>query len=116
MHAGKERKHILCSSSNHEKTGLDFKNILKPSLAINGLNYMYFFNGGGVAAADFNQDGLADLYFTSNMGENKLYVNEGNMHFRDVTAQAGVGCVEEVLENSGMSSKWSCGASCGGYQ
>lgn len=96
---------------NHEKTGLDFKNVLKPSLAINGLNYMYFFNGGGVAAADFNQDGLADLYFTSNMGENKLYINEGKMHFRDVTAQAGVGCLEEVMENSGMSSKWSCGAS-----
>jgi len=96
---------------NHEQTGLHFKNELKPGLAINGLNYMYFFNGGGVAAADFNQDGLVDLYFTSNMGENKMYINEGKLHFKDVTQQAGVGCMQETMEGSGVSSKWSCGAS-----
>jgi hypothetical protein len=96
---------------NHEQTGLHFKNELKPGLAINGLNYMYFFNGGGVATADFNQDGLVDLYFTSNMGENKMYINEGKLHFKDVTQQAGVGCMQETMEGSGVSSKWSCGAS-----
>lgn len=73
-----------------EQTGLDFQNLLEQSKEFNVFNYMYFFNGGGVAAADFNQDGLVDLYFTSNMGPNKLFLNEGNLKFRDVTEEAGV--------------------------
>lgn len=94
-----------------DKTGLDFQNTLKPTLAFNALNYMYYFNGGGVAAGDFNNDGKVDLYFTSNMGENKLYLNEGNMHFRDVTDQAGVACVSRPLEGGDVAPKWSTGAS-----
>ena len=73
-----------------EDTGLDFQNVLKQSSEFNVFNYMYFFNGGGVAAGDFNQDGLDDLYFTSNMGPNKLFLNEGGLHFKDVTEQAGM--------------------------
>lgn len=92
-------------------TGINFQNELKPSLAINGLNYMYFFNGGGVAAGDFNNDGLTDLYFTSNMGENQLYLNQGSLKFKNVTEQAGVGCLEAAMEGDGMSTKWSTGAS-----
>ena len=81
-------------------TGLDFENVLKPSSEFNVFNYMYFFNGGGAVAADFNQDGLIDLYFTSNMGPNKLFLNQGNFRFKDVTAEAGV----EGLEG------WTAGA------
>ena len=73
-----------------DATGLDFENVLKQSLDFNALNFMYYFNGGGVAAEDFNSDGLVDLYFTSNMGPNKLFLNEGGLKFRDVTEQAGV--------------------------
>jgi enediyne biosynthesis protein E4 len=69
-------------------TGLDFENVLKQSEAFNVFNYMYFFNGGGLAAGDFNKDGKVDLFFTSNMGENKLFINEGNLKFKDVTKQA----------------------------
>ncbi len=73
-----------------DATHLDFENVLRQSTAFNVFNYMYFFNGGGVGAGDFNNDGLVDLYFTSNMGPNKMFLNEGNLKFRDVTDAAGV--------------------------
>ena len=44
---------------------------------------MYFYNGAGIAAGDFNNDGLIDLFFASNQGQNKLYLNTGNMHFKE---------------------------------
>ncbi|MCW5922000.1 MAG: VCBS repeat-containing protein [Saprospiraceae bacterium] len=73
-----------------DATGLEFENVLRQSSEFNVFNYMYFFNGGGVGAGDFNNDGLVDLYFTNNMGPNKMFLNEGNMKFKDVTEQAGV--------------------------
>ncbi len=72
-------------------TGLHFDNTAKASTKFNVFNYMYFFNGGGVAAGDFNQDGKVDLYFTANMSENKLFLNQGNLKFKDVTKQAQLG-------------------------
>jgi hypothetical protein len=93
------------------KTGLDFQNVLTPSIEFNALTYMYFFNGGGVATGDFNKDGLADLYFTSNMGENKLFLNQGDLQFKDVTAQAGVTGTNVALEGGTPSPKWTTGAS-----
>src|SRR4030095_8015221 len=60
------------------------------STDLNIIAYEYFYNGGGVAAGDINNDGLIDLYFTGNMVENKLYLNKGNMVFEDITRQAGV--------------------------
>ena len=56
----------------------------------NVLNYEYFYNGGGVAVGDLNQDGRPDLYFTANMGPNSLYLNEGDWSFREVTEAARV--------------------------
>ncbi len=69
-----------------EKTKVHFQNVLSEGLNTNILMYEYFYNGGGVATADFNGDGLIDLYFTSNMGDNKFYLNEGKMQFKDITA------------------------------
>lgn len=71
------------------QTGIDFTNILKEGPNTNILMYEYFYNGGGIAAGDMNGDGLIDLYFTSNMGKNKLYLNKGNMQFQDITDQSG---------------------------
>ncbi len=73
------------------QTHIDFENKLteRPDLGI--LNYIYYYNGGGVAVGDINNDGLPDIYFTANSkGHNKLYLNKGNFQFEDITAKAGV--------------------------
>src|SRR5438067_139376 len=73
-----------------DETGLNFVNKNIVSDSVNILDYLYFYNGAGVATADFNNDGLQDLYFVSNQGSDKLYLNKGNLKFEDVTAKAGV--------------------------
>lgn len=87
-----------------DATGLDFQNVMKQTSEFNVFNYMYFFNGGGVASGDFNNDGLIDLFFTSNMEANKLFLNQGNLKFKEVTEQAG------LLEGMVLP-KWTTGAS-----
>ncbi|MFC0514908.1 FG-GAP repeat domain-containing protein [Mucilaginibacter angelicae] len=72
------------------ETGVTFVNKNIVSDSVNILDYLYFYNGAGVAAADFNNDGLPDLYFVSNQGPNKLYLNKGGMKFEDITDKAGV--------------------------
>ncbi len=74
-----------------EKTGIQFSNVLTEGPNTNVLMYEYFYNGGGVAAGDFNNDGLVDIYFTSNMSDNKLYLNKGNLQFEDITGISGAG-------------------------
>lgn len=71
-------------------TNIDFVNKLTETEQSNIIEYLYFNNGGGVAAGDINNDGLIDLYFTSNQGPNRLYLNKGNFKFEDITASAGV--------------------------
>ncbi len=71
-------------------TGVTFVNSLPESADFNIINYLYYYDGGGVAVGDINNDGLPDLYFTSNLGPNHLYLNKGNYRFEDITARAGV--------------------------
>jgi len=73
-----------------DRTGLHFKNQLTPTENFNMFNYMYFYNGSGVGAGDFNKDGRVDLFFASNQGDNKLYLNEGKLHFKDITVEASI--------------------------
>src|SRR5262245_52312537 len=75
-------------SSSH--SGIDFNNKITESDSINPLNVVNIYNGGGVGIGDFNNDGLQDIYFTGNMVAGKLYLNEGNFRFKDVTQKAGV--------------------------
>ena len=72
------------------ETQVHFKNTLPVDLNYNLFNYEYYYNGGGVAIGDINNDGLDDIYFTSNLEENALYLNEGNLSFREITGRAGV--------------------------
>lgn len=72
------------------QTGVGFVNRLQNTDSLSILDYLYFYNGGGVAAGDLNNDGRTDLYFVSNQGANKLYLNKGKLAFADVTNKAGV--------------------------
>ncbi len=71
-------------------TGIDFQNTLTNSEEFNIFNYRNFYNGGGVAIGDVNNDDLPDLYIIANQGPNKLYLNKGGFKFEDVTEKAGV--------------------------
>src|SRR5678810_1143763 len=91
---------ISSCSNNHEKlftklspdeTGVEFSNVLKEGdPQFNILSYPYFYNGGGVAVGDINNDGLPDIVFTGNMVNNRLYVNEGKLKFKDITSQSHI--------------------------
>jgi hypothetical protein len=73
-----------------KQTGISFANNLIETDSLNYLSYAYMYMGGGIAAGDFNNDGLNDLFFTGNMVANKLYLNKGGLKFEDISKQAGV--------------------------
>ncbi|WP_198519821.1 VCBS repeat-containing protein [Polaribacter sp. ALD11] len=73
-----------------EITGVTFRNDILESERLHYYKYQYIYIGGGVAAADFNNDGLEDLFFTSNIYHNKLFLNKGNFKFEDITLKAGI--------------------------
>src|SRR4030088_435981 len=85
-----EKKNTLFSSLPAEVTGIDFENRISDTDTLNILDYLYYYNGAGVAIGDINNDGLPDIYFASNTGGNKLYLNKGNFRFEDITEKAGV--------------------------
>lgn len=74
-----------------KNTGVNFVNKVIDGEKFNVITYRNFYNGGGVALGDINNDGLPDIYFTANQGKNKLYLNKGNFEFEDITEKAGVG-------------------------
>lgn len=83
-------KDTLFQSIDPAKSGIEFSNDLTDTENFNIIDYLYFYNGGGVGVADFNNDGLPDLYFSANQKSNKLYLNKGNFQFVDITETAGV--------------------------
>ncbi len=87
---GRAREPQLFERLAPERTGVTFVNRLPDDTAFSILDYMYYYDGGGVAVGDVNNDGLPDLYFTSNLGSNRLYLNKGNYRFEDITERAGV--------------------------
>src|SRR3982750_4006352 len=76
----------LFTKLDADKTGIDFRNLLKEdNPQFNIVLYPYFYNGGGVAVGDINNDGLEDICFTGNMVKNRLFLNEGDLEFKDIT-------------------------------
>ncbi|MEZ5040271.1 MAG: CRTAC1 family protein [Saprospiraceae bacterium] len=94
-----EKNSPLFQKMDASLTGIAFQNKVENTADFNIFSYRNFYNGGGVAIGDINNDGWADVYFTSNMGENKLYLNQGDWTFKDITATAAVAEVN----------KWSTG-------
>lgn len=89
--ASKERhEQPMFTALDSKRTGLVFNNTLTYNKDFNLFKYIYFYNGSGVGAGDFNNDGLIDLFFGSNQGQNKLYLNKGNLQFKDVTKNANI--------------------------
>lgn len=91
---------LLFKNPTSQETGLYFKNTITPTNSLNILDYLYYYNGGGVALGDINNDGLLDIFLSANQEKNKLFINKGNLQFEDITAKSNV---------SGNSS-WNTGA------
>ncbi len=98
-------------------SGLDFSNQLTENDDFNIIEYLYFYNGGGVAVGDINNDGWEDLFFTANQQPNRLYLNKGGLRFEDITEQAGVagtgnwktGVAMADVNNDGLLDIYVCG-------
>src|SRR5580698_6157261 len=83
-----------------ENTGIHFENDVEDGRLDNSFLFRNFYNGGGVAIGDINNDGLPDIFFTSNMGSNKLYLNKGNFKFEDITTSSGI--IKDDKWNTGV--------------
>jgi hypothetical protein len=114
-------KNALFELLDASETGVAFENKVVNQEDFNIFTYRNFYNGGGVATGDINNDGLPDIYFTANMGDNKLYLNKGNFKFEDITEKAGVaeslkwstGVVMVDINSDGLLDIYVCNA---GYQ
>jgi len=82
-----------------EQSNITFANNITNTDSLITVSFEYLFNGSGVAVADFNQDGLQDVFFTGNMVSNRLYLNQGDLKFEDITEKAGLTSID----------KWSSG-------
>ncbi|MBC6999028.1 VCBS repeat-containing protein [Cytophaga sp. FL35] len=90
LEESKKSNHRLFTMMSSEETGIVFSNDIQNQRNFNIFKYRNFYNGGGVAIGDINNDGLPDIYMTANMGPNKLFLNKGNFQFEDISDKAGV--------------------------
>ncbi|MCB0610297.1 MAG: CRTAC1 family protein, partial [Lewinella sp.] len=88
--ACQKKETTLLEQLDPAETGIQFANRITENDTFNILDFEFVYNGGGVAAGDFNNDGLQDLYFTGNTADNRLYINKGDFKFEDQTETAGV--------------------------
>src|ERR1051325_7766379 len=84
-------KNVLFEKMLPDHTHIEFTNEVVGDDELNIFNYRNFYNGGGVAIGDVNNDSLPDIFLISNMGKNQLYLNKGNFECENVTEKAGVG-------------------------
>lgn len=95
----RENKNNRFSLLDSNRTGVNFRNLLKETEQFNVFEYGYFYNGGGVSIGDLNNDNLPDIYFTGNMVGSHLYINQGDFKFAEIAKEAGV--FAEGLWNTG---------------
>ncbi|MFW5762155.1 MAG: FG-GAP repeat domain-containing protein, partial [Cyclobacteriaceae bacterium] len=89
---------IACQSDNKplfslvpaDQSGIEFSNTITQNDSFNIIDYTYLYNGSGVGVADFNNDGLQDIFFAGNMVSNKLYINKGDFKFEDISESSGI--------------------------
>ncbi|NBC57798.1 MAG: hypothetical protein GVY05_05880, partial [Bacteroidetes bacterium] len=86
----KEKNDVVFRTVSAEKTNINFTNQVTPTEDVNILDYMYFYNGGGVAVGDINNDSLPDIFFSGNQVKNKLYLNQGDLKFKDISNKANI--------------------------
>ena len=118
LSCSKDNEDTLFSKLDSSETGIQFVNEVKNEKNMNIFKYRNFYNGGGVAIGDINNDGLADVFFTSNQGKNKLYLNKGNFKFEDISANSGIegkkawstGVVMVDINNDGFLDIYVCDA------
>lgn len=99
-----------------EHSNIEFQNTLIEDDDLNIIEYLYYYNGGGVAIGDINNDGLEDIYFTANQTSDKLYLNLGNLKFKDITKEAGIktdstwstGVTMDDINNDGLMDIYVC--------
>jgi len=84
------KEDVLFTLLTSTQTNIEFENKVESTIDFNILNYLYFYDGGGVAVGDINNNGLPDIFFVGNDVENKLYLNKGDFKFEDITETAGV--------------------------
>src|SRR5436190_24193197 len=85
-----DKEHKPALFTLQENTGIDFNNTVIDGKLENSFYFRNYYNGGGVATGDINNDGLPDVLLTSNMGDNKLFLNKGNFKFEDITPRSGL--------------------------
>ena len=85
-----QRPALFFDAVNSKESGINFSNDLTDSNDLNIVEYLYYYNGGGVAIGDINNDGLDDIYFTANQLPDRLYLNKGNMKFIDISENSGL--------------------------
>lgn len=118
LSCSKKEKTGLFQLMSSDATGINFENKITNTEEANIFSYRNFYNGGGVAIGDINNDGLPDVFFTANMGSNKLYLNKGDFKFEDITQKAGVaeadkwntGVVMVDINNDGLLDIYVCNA------
>ena len=86
-----QKQEKLFTLMDAKQTGLSYLNTIEENEKLHVMNYEYLYNGAGVGVADFNNDGLIDVFFSGNTGANKLFLNKGNFQFTDITNTAKVG-------------------------
>lgn len=110
------KSNINFSAVPSEHSGINFSNDLHYLDSLNIIEYLYFYNGGGVAVGDINNDGLEDIYFTGNQVPDRLYLNLGDLKFRDITEESGIlmdntwstGVTMEDINNDGLLDIYVC--------